>query len=53
MTKKELIKRLEKFDDDNVIIISDNKGWSNIDKVEKLDSSIMLLIEKYPLFSNN
>ena len=53
MTKKDLIDRTKYFSDDDVIIISDGKGWRNIEKVEKQGHNIVLLQEKYPVFSDN
>lgn len=53
MTKKDLIKRLKYFDDDDVIIISDGIGWCNIEKVEQRVHNIVLLLERFPVFSNN
>ena len=53
MTKKDLLKRLEEFDDNTMIVISDGKSWANIDKVVKNGSIIELEIEKFPVFSEN
>ena len=40
MTKKELVKALERFDDDEVIVISDEKGgWDNIQEVGTIDGT--------------
>ena len=50
MLKKELLERLKEYDDYDMIIISDGKGWSNIDTVEKIGCNINLILEKYPLF---
>ena len=52
MTKKDLIDRLEYFNDD-VVIISDGEGWCNIKKIEQHGCTIALIQEKYPVFSDN
>ena len=40
MTKKELIYALQDFDDDEVIVISDETGgWDNIDQVGRIDGT--------------
>ena len=52
MTNKELICKLEKFSDDDCILLSDSDGgWANLDKVILDGNCIMLVMEKYPLFS--
>ena len=53
MTKKELIVRLDPFDDNGVVIISDGAGWCNIERLEQQGNNIALLQEKYPVFSDN
>lgn len=53
MTKKDLINRLKHFDKENVVIISDGKGWCNIKKIEQHGNTIVLIQEKYPVFSDN
>ena len=53
MDKRQLVKILEKFDDDDIVIISDGIGWSNIEKVQKSnDHTISIVQEKYPIFSD-
>ena len=43
MTKAELIKALEPFDDDSVVICMDSSGvWDNIEKVTRDGSSIAI-----------
>ena len=43
MTKKELIKALEDFEDDQIVIIGDfEDGWSNINEVKKSGSCISI-----------
>jgi len=46
MTKKELVASLNDFYDDDVVIISDSKGWSNIEKIEQQGYSIVILMEE-------
>jgi hypothetical protein len=53
MTKKELIKTLSTFNDDDVVIISFGDGWSNIETIEQHGSCINIKAELYPLFSEN
>ena len=53
MDKRKLVKILEKFDDNDIVIISDGIGWSNIEKVQKgNDHTINIIQEKYPVFSD-
>ena len=42
MTKQELLKVLQDFEDDAVVIIldEDNKGWTNIEDVKKHNSAV-------------
>lgn len=60
MTGNELIERLELLSEeerDRVVVLSDRSGWSNIDYIEipdtKKDSTIKLVAEEYPIFSDN
>lgn len=54
MTVKDLINRLKDVEDlDKVIIISDGKGWTNIDKMEVNESNITLTLDNSPLFHEN
>lgn len=53
MTKKELIKALEPYDDYSIVVIGDfndtthdSKGWCNIDTV-KSNGSIISIVEDY------
>ena len=51
MTKKELIKALEPFDDYNVVVLSDSRGgWCNIEEVIQ-DGIIHIKMEETPIFS--
>jgi hypothetical protein len=46
MNKRELIKALEPFDDDNVVVIgdfTDEYGWSNIGKVKSNGSTLSII----------
>ncbi|MHB8871255.1 MAG: hypothetical protein ACYC5G_02230 [Candidatus Doudnabacteria bacterium] len=44
MTKKELIKALELFDDDSCVVCMDeNRGWDNIQDVKMDGSSISII----------
>lgn len=52
MTKNELVIALNDYDDDAVVIISDGEGWSNIEEVFLSGSSIAIMMEKYPIFSD-
>ena len=53
MTKTELIKAMDKLDDDAIVIISDSEGWSNIERVEMDGVTIAIVMEQYPVFSNH
>lgn len=53
MTKNELVIALNDFNDDDVVIISDGEGWSNIEDVKQQGSSIAITMEQYPVFSDN
>jgi len=54
MTKAELIKTLDKFSDDDVVIISfGDGGWSNIETVVQDGSRINIIAEISPVFSDN
>jgi hypothetical protein len=53
MTKKELIKAIEPYDDYSIIVIGDfsnadpdSRGWSNIDTI-KSNGSVISIIEDY------
>ena len=52
MTNKDLIERLKKLDENKIVIISDGKGWCNIENIEE-NQNIILFMEKYPLFSDS
>ncbi len=44
MTKKELIKALNDFDEDDVVVCMDEQGgWDNIDHVKKDGSSVAIV----------
>jgi len=60
MTGKELVERilaLPEKDQDRVFVIADRGGWSNIDRIEvpepEVDSTVRLMMEEYPLFSQS
>ena len=54
MTKKELLKELDKFEDeDAVVICADEKnGWDNILSVKQLGSSIAIVFGGGPVFTD-
>ena len=52
MTKRELIKALEKMCEDKVVVFTDGIGWSNIETVTEKVSTIEMLTERDPLFSD-
>jgi len=53
MTVGDLKKRLKLLDEDKVIIITDGKGWSNIDKIESKGlSEVQIIMETEPIFSD-
>ena len=44
MTKRELIKELEPFGNDDIVVCKDlNGGWDNIEKVEQDGSSVAIV----------
>jgi len=49
MTKNELIKALDSFDDDDCVVLSDGSGWANIKDVFQDGSSIVLTMADHPL----
>ena len=51
VTKHELIIVLNDYNDDDVVIISDGIGWSNIEEIEQQGSSIAIILERFPIFS--
>jgi hypothetical protein len=53
MTKNELVIALNDFDDDDIVIISDGNGWSNIEDVKRQGCQIAITLEKFPVFSDN
>ena len=53
-TVKELKDRLDKFNDDDIVIIGDNKtGWSNIGELKQEGSSVCITNDDYLPFSTN
>jgi hypothetical protein len=55
MTKNELIKALENFDGDDVVILmdSDGLGWTNIGEVKKDGACIAILEDNTRPFSSD
>lgn len=57
MTRDELIKRLQAMDANEVVVITDGKGWSNIEEVQDPhdgnDGPIKIVMEQYSVFSDN
>jgi len=45
MTKAELIKALEPYDDDSIIIVKDKFGWWNTDYVTQQASATAIVME--------
>lgn len=52
MTVKDLKKRLELLDNDSMVIITDNNGWCNIEKIEVVGEAVHIVQETEPIFSN-
>tara|TARA_R110002074_G_scaffold68207_8_gene160000 strand:+ start:258 stop:425 length:168 start_codon:yes stop_codon:yes gene_type:complete len=43
-TKKELIKMLEPFDDDDIVVCMDERGgWDNIEEVKKFGGCVNII----------
>lgn len=53
MTKKELIDKLEIYDNDACVVMSDGGGWANIGEVVADQRGLVFVMEKYPLFSES
>lgn len=54
MNIKNLINRLEQIKDkDKICVISNGRGWANIEKIIEKDSTLEIIMEKYPIFSDN
>jgi len=54
MTKKELIKALESFDEDQVVVCMDSSGgWDNIIEVHRWDSDIAVVFGGGSPFSSD
>lgn len=52
MTVKEIKKKLEEFDNDQIVIITNGVGWSNIEKIEVKGKEVHIVEETEPVFSN-
>jgi len=52
MTVKDLKKRLKNLDDDQMVIITDGKGWCNIEKIEVKGEEVHIVQETEPIFSD-
>lgn len=48
-----MINKLADFNDDDVVIVSDSKGWSNIEEIRVEGNSIIIYQEEYPVFSDS
>jgi hypothetical protein len=44
MTVKQLIERLEEIDGDKMCVITDGKGWCNIEKIKENETSVDILM---------
>lgn len=53
MTVKELIKKLETFPEDHVVIINFDDGWSNIEEVILGLGAVSINAEESPVFSEH
>ena len=54
MTKEQFVKMLDKFDDDDIIVIGDwDRGWCNIDDVKKIGSVICIMEDMTRPFSSD
>jgi hypothetical protein len=52
MTVKDLKKRLKNLDDDQMVIITDGKGWCKIEKIEVKGEEVHIVQETEPIFSD-
>ncbi len=54
MQVKDLKEKLEKYDDEQMVLVGDiDGGWANIDDVVKDGCNVMILQEQFPVFSDN
>lgn len=55
MTKKELMRQLVRFGDDDVIVIKEERsgGWSNIKRIEQDGSSVAIVYGDDAIFSDD
>lgn len=47
MTKRDVIKALEKFDDEMVVVINDGKYWAHIESITSDDIAIEIKMEEH------
>ena len=52
MTVKGLKKRLKYIDDDQIVVISDGKGWCNIEKIISAGGVLYIVKDTKPIFLN-
>ena len=52
MTRDDLIKRLQAMPRDDVVVISDGKGWWNIEEVVEGKCVIKITMDLNPVFSD-
>tara|TARA_R110000803_G_scaffold185900_5_gene248326 strand:+ start:246 stop:404 length:159 start_codon:yes stop_codon:yes gene_type:complete len=52
MTVEDLIRRLQVFNKDKIVVIGNNTGWANIEAVIDDGSTIMITEDDGPVFDN-
>lgn len=53
MTVKQLKQRLELLPDNNMVLITDGIGWTNIDMIQVMGNEVFIVQETEPIFSEN
>ena len=46
MNKRDLLKRLDRYDDDQMFLFSDGDGWSNLEVVDRDDGSVFFMADR-------
>jgi hypothetical protein len=46
-TTRDLIKELKRFGEDQLVVLSDGNGWSNIGEIKIVDGLLTIFFEEY------
>jgi len=52
MTVKELKEKLDKIDNDKIVVISNGESWCNIEEIIVKGSEVLIMEETEPVFSD-